>query len=171
LADGPGVGRGTAERLACDAMVAVIVSNTVTGTLNAGRRTRKIGPALRRALRVRDVGCQFPSCTRRTYLEAHHIKHWFHGGATDLDNLVMLCRFHHMKIHEAAFTITITAVHGDQLTLEFRTPSGQLIAASPRLSPGQTTDLDAPDIPPGQIRPKQTGEPFSLTDAIDILLT
>ena len=79
--NGPGVDPATSERMACDALVVAIVQSTVTGTLNAGRRTRRISAALRRALGVRDGGCQFPGCSRRTHLEAHHIKHWFHGGA------------------------------------------------------------------------------------------
>lgn len=38
---------------------------------------------------------------------AHHIEPWDHGGATDLDDLIPLCRFHHHLIHEGAWTLTV----------------------------------------------------------------
>ncbi len=166
---GPGVDRTTSERIACDAMIAVVVSNTVTGMLNAGRRTRKISTALRRALRVRDGGCRFPGCHRRSHLEAHHIVHWYFGGATDEKNLVMLCRFHHMQVHEAGFGVTITGHSGVLLDLEFHKPDGSLIPNSPPLNPGSTLHLGHEEILPSQIRPKQSGEAFSLADAVEVL--
>ena len=167
---GPGVDRSTSERIACDAMVVAIVQSTVTGTLNAGRRTRKISAALRRALGARDGGCQFPGCHRRTHLEAHHIQHWYHGGPTDLHNLVLLCRFHHMVLHEAGFSLAVTNAVGARLDLEFRKPDGTPIPQSPPLDPGSSLDLDVSDVDPSQIKPKQYGEPFSLSDAVGVLV-
>ncbi len=38
-------------------------------------------------------------------LEAHHVVPWSAGGPTDLENLILLCRTHHMLIHEARFSI------------------------------------------------------------------
>jgi hypothetical protein len=32
--------------------------------------------------------------------DAHHVRHWLHGGATSLDNLVLVCRAHHRAVHE-----------------------------------------------------------------------
>jgi hypothetical protein len=167
---GPGVDRSTSERIACDAMVVAIVQSTVTGTLNAGRRTRNISAALRRALGARDGGCQFPGCHRRTHLEAHHIQHWYHGGPTDLHNLVLLCRFHHMVLHEAGFSLAVTNAVGARLDLEFRKPDGTPIPQSPPLDPGSSLDLDVSDVDPSQIKPKQYGEPFSLSDAVGVLV-
>ena len=62
--------------------------------LDVGRKTRVVSPALRRALVTRDKECQFPGCDR-TYCDAHRLQHWGDGGATSLDNLVLLCRRHH----------------------------------------------------------------------------
>ena len=31
--------------------------------------------------------------------------HWVDGGATDLENLVLLCRFHHRLIHRSNWSI------------------------------------------------------------------
>jgi hypothetical protein len=172
IENGPGVDRPTSERIGCDAMVAAVVQDTVTGTLSAGRRTRRIGAALRRALLVRDAGCRFPGCHRRTHLEAHHIVHWYHGGPTDPDNLVLLCRFHHMALHEAGFRLVVTDTTGARLTLQFSTPDGVPVPAAPGLDPGPTTDLDQHlhrQLDPGGIGPRQFGERFSLADAVGVL--
>jgi hypothetical protein len=72
-----------------------------TQPMEVGRATRVVSPAQRTALAVRDGGCVFPGCDRPlAWCEAHHLRHWLHGGATDLGNLVLLCRTHHRAIHE-----------------------------------------------------------------------
>ena len=42
--------------------------------LDAGRKTRTIPPAIRRALAARDTRCQFPGCTAHR-CHAHHVVH------------------------------------------------------------------------------------------------
>jgi Domain of unknown function (DUF222)/HNH endonuclease len=72
-----------------------------TQPLEVGRATRVVSAAQRTALAVRDGGCVFPSCDRPVaWCEAHHLRHWLHGGPTDLGNLVLLCRAHHRAVHE-----------------------------------------------------------------------
>ena len=44
-------------------------------------------------------------------MDAHHIRHWVHGGKTELTNLVTLCRFHHRYVHEEHITVE-TQAHG-----------------------------------------------------------
>jgi len=34
--------------------------------------------------------------------------HWIHGGPTDLDNLVLLCRRHHRMVHEGGWQLIQT---------------------------------------------------------------
>jgi hypothetical protein len=69
--------------------------------LEVGRATRVVSAAQRTALAVRDGGCRSPGCDRPpAWCEAHHLRHWLHGGATDLGNLVLLCRAHHRAVHE-----------------------------------------------------------------------
>ena len=74
--------------------------------LDVGRKTRTIHPALRRALRHRDGGCRFPGCTTQI-CDAHHVEHWADGGRTELDNLLLLCRFHHRALHEGGFRVEV----------------------------------------------------------------
>ncbi|MBM4244100.1 MAG: HNH endonuclease, partial [Deltaproteobacteria bacterium] len=70
------------------------------------RRTRRISPRLRRALRLRDDGCRFPGCTNRI-TDAHHVVPWIDGGATTLSNTLSLCRRHHRFVHEHGYRVLI----------------------------------------------------------------
>ena len=102
LADGTAVALATARRLACDASVVIVGGDDRAP--DPSRRTRRISPRLRRALRLRDDGCRFPGCTNRR-TDAHHVVHWTHGGATSLANLCSLCRRHHRLVHEHGYRI------------------------------------------------------------------
>ena len=74
--------------------------------LDVGRATRVVSPAQRTALTVRDGGCRFPGCDRPlAWCDAHHLRHWVHGGRTDLGNLVLLCRGHHHAVHEGGWRL------------------------------------------------------------------
>jgi Domain of unknown function (DUF222) len=74
--------------------------------LDVGRATRVVSPTQRSALTVRDGGCRFPGCDRPVaWCDAHHLRHWLHGGATDLGNLVLLCPGHHHAVHEGGWRL------------------------------------------------------------------
>ena len=47
-----------------------------------------------------------PGCGATRGLHAHHIRHWEDGGPTELDNLVLLCPYHHRLHHRGVITIT-----------------------------------------------------------------
>ncbi|MGH6820789.1 MAG: DUF222 domain-containing protein, partial [Methylocella sp.] len=105
LEDGGNVPAETSRRLACDAGVVHWLDrhgNSPHGAeaLSVGRKTRTVPPAIRRALQRRDGGCRFPGCTCSRFVDAHHIHHWADGGATHINNLVLLCRHHHRLVHE-----------------------------------------------------------------------
>jgi hypothetical protein len=101
------IGRAVMERLACDAKVARIVMAGQSRLLDLGRATRVVSPALRKAVIARDRHCQHPGCrVAAKWCDVHHLVHWMDGGATDLDNLVLLCRRHHVDHHEGAWHIS-----------------------------------------------------------------
>lgn len=103
---GPELPAATARRLACDARARVLLSGARNGPLYLGRRRRLASPAQIATLTVRDDGrCRFPGCTHRRYLHAHHVRSWLDGGRTDLDNLVLLCGFHHRLVHDRGYGI------------------------------------------------------------------
>ncbi len=175
IENGPGVDLPTAERMTCDsAVVAVLHSARPGELLRLGRKTRKMSAALRRALRIRDGGCQFPGCHRRRHLQAHHVVHWMHGGPTDLDNLVLLCGRHHRAIHEEGFSVSWSADPGDGRTgggWVFRRPDTVLVPFG-GLDRQHQDNPAAPDhepMDPERIRPGWRGERFSLADSVGVL--
>jgi hypothetical protein len=83
------------------ALLPAVLGGAPPQPLGGGRDTQRVSAAQRAALVVRDSGCRYPGCDRPpTWCEAHHLRHWLHGGATDLGNLVLLCRAHHRAMHE-----------------------------------------------------------------------
>jgi Domain of unknown function (DUF222) len=172
LDDGSLLHPETARRLACDASVVRILERDGR-PLSVGRRTRSVPPALRRALQSRDHCCRFPGCTQRRFLHAHHIDHWAHGGATELGNLVHLCRFHHRLVHEGGYTLERARTSG---RLRFRRPDGRPLAAVPDRRPVQRPDLDRRNrrrglrIEPYTCASRSTGERFDLPLNIDALV-
>ncbi|MEV0674653.1 DUF222 domain-containing protein [Mycobacterium sp. NPDC050441] len=74
--------------------------------IGAGRTTRQISRRLRRALEHRDRCCVVPGCGATRGLHAHHLQHWEDGGLTELDNLVLLCPYHHRLHHRGGITIS-----------------------------------------------------------------
>jgi Domain of unknown function (DUF222)/HNH endonuclease len=102
LHDGSAIGTHTAQRLCCDARIQPLI-HSGGQPLALGRSRRLVNRAQRRALRFRDgPGCAFPSCAGR-HVDAHHLVAWERGGATDLANLVLLCRHHHRLLHEGGY--------------------------------------------------------------------
>ncbi|ORL09350.1 HNH endonuclease signature motif containing protein [Prescottella equi] len=99
----------TARRIACDCHLTPIVMDDGV-PLNLGRTSRTVSKKQRRALIARDHGCAFPGCgTPPAHCEGHHVKHWADGGPTDLDNLVLLCRYHHQLLHHSHWGVRIGA--------------------------------------------------------------
>lgn len=100
------ISAATARRIACDAGMLPVVLGTDGEVLDLGRTARVFSPAQRIALAVRDGGCRWPGCDRPpSWCEAHHLDEWSHGGATDLNNGVLLCRHHHLLIHNNGWKV------------------------------------------------------------------
>ena len=170
IAGGPAIAPETARRLACDAAVVRIIERDGQ-PLSVGRRTRSIPPALRRALRSRDDGCRFPGCDHRRFLHAHHIVHWGRGGATDLQNLVQLCSYHHRLVHEGGYSIHRSG--GRKLT--FHRPDGEPIPEAPRLArrgPGIVAQhrVAGVRIDRDTCRPKSAGDSLDYGLAVELIL-
>ena len=127
IEDGPVIAPDTVRRLACDARLQVVVEDDAGNPLTLGRLTRTPSAAMVRALRHRDRGCRFPGCGRRRYSNAHHVEWWSKGGRTDLDNLVLLCGFHHRLVHEQGWRLS---THADGTVSWFR-PNGERYRVGP----------------------------------------
>lgn len=106
LADGAPIPSAAVRRLACDARIIPALYGTKSCPLDVGRSSRVVTPAIHKALVLRDKGCRFPGCGRPvSWTDAHHVIHWRDGGPTALWNMMLLCSFHHHKVHEGGWTI------------------------------------------------------------------
>ncbi|HEY7371549.1 MAG TPA: DUF222 domain-containing protein [Polyangia bacterium] len=109
LDDGTHVSAETFRRVSCDSALVAVTTGEAGEVLNVGRKTRVVPAAIRRALWSRDHGCRFPMCSNRRFVHAHHVEHWVNGGSTSLDNLILLCGFHHRLLHEGGFKVSSEA--------------------------------------------------------------
>ena len=108
---GEDLSAATLRRLACDAEIIPTVLNGKGRVIDVGRRTRRVGEALRCVLIARDEGCVWPGCDAPpSRCDAHHVKHWADGGHTNADNLALLCHRHHILLHEGGHHLQR---HGD----------------------------------------------------------
>jgi hypothetical protein len=180
----------TARRLACDADLLGAVVDAHGDVLALGRTRRLVSRAQRRALMIRDGMCQFPGCHQTRHLDAHHRTSWAEGGATDLENLVLLCQWHHTAVHEGGMGIQRTP--GARVQWRFVMPDGTphrpwwdadtlgrlLAERAPRGMDEREAgergvhDVTSFDDPAAQtIRPRWAGEAFDLHACVEALFT
>jgi hypothetical protein len=93
------------QRLACDARIQVVAESDAGDAISLGRTKREPSASMMRQLRHRDRGCRFPGCGSAAFANAHHIVWWSRGGTTDLNNLLLICGFHHRLVHEHGWTV------------------------------------------------------------------
>ena len=106
LEDGTGLSAATLQRLTCDSGLRLALDERGK-TLDIGRRSRTIPPAMRRAIIDRDQSqCRFPGCTMKGRLQIHHGQHWSRRGHTKKPNLILVCLYHHKVLHEGGWQVT-----------------------------------------------------------------
>lgn len=111
LPSGDRLSAAAVRRLACDAEIIPAVIGAESQVLDVGRAQRLVTNPIWVALVLRDRCCAFPGCTRPPIAcDAHHIQHWADGGATSLDNLILLCRRHHTLTHHTPWTVAIDPI-------------------------------------------------------------
>ena len=87
------------DNLSPDASVCGIIFGGKGRVLWLGRNQRLGNRAQRLAAAVRDKGCV--RCDAPVHqTELHHLRDWYDGGPTDIDNLVSLCGPHHRELGE-----------------------------------------------------------------------
>ncbi|MFC9553281.1 DUF222 domain-containing protein [Rhodococcus sp. NPDC056960] len=100
----------TTRLLSCDSIYTPIVLDDDGAPLDLGASTRTVTKRQRKALVARDRGCAFPGCgAPPSWCEGHHIIHWSEGGPSNMDNLVLLCGFHHRLLHHSDWEIEMGA--------------------------------------------------------------
>ena len=112
------------RRMACDCSVTRVLLSQESVVMDVGRSKRLVNGGLRHALDVRDEHCRWPNCERSaSYCDGHHLVHWSEGGATDLDNVVLLCKRHHRLVHEGGWQL-------------IKADEGQIAAVAPTITFG-----------------------------------
>lgn len=106
-ANGEPVPVSTVERSLCDGDSIEIIMTPDGTPLNLGRATRLYTQRQREVLAARDGGCLWPGCDRPpAFTEAHHTRQWKRDrGRTDIDDGCLLCRFHHLQLHNNGWEI------------------------------------------------------------------
>ena len=122
----------TVDRLRCHGDTITTLFGQHGEVLHHGKTKRLATRRQRRALAARDGGCVIPGCTAPpSRCQAHHVTPWvsetYPPGRTDIDNLAMLCPFHHSTIHTSAWQLVM--IHGKP---HVRPPSWQDPHRTPR---------------------------------------
>ena len=97
----------TVESSLCSATTVEVTVDSRGKVLDLGREQRLYSRRQRIALAVRDGGCMWGDCERDpSWCEAHHIKQWKRdGGRTDIDDGILLCKHHHLVLHDHGWEI------------------------------------------------------------------
>lgn len=95
-------------KLAGEADIIPVVLSRGGAVLDLGRSRRCASANQTYALMARDQGCSFPGCgARPEWCERHHIVPWVEGGSTSVDNLTLLCRYHHDNFASRGWTCEV----------------------------------------------------------------
>jgi hypothetical protein len=128
-------------KLATEADIVPAVLSHTGAVLELGRTRRIATHTQTLALIARDHGCSFPGCGRAPeWCERHHITEWVDGGLADLDNLTLLCRYHHHNFANRGWTCRIN----DDRLPEWRPPRWVDRDQKPLLNSRITAQLAAP---------------------------
>jgi hypothetical protein len=93
-----------ALKLADEAAINLLVRDARGAVLSHGRTKRIATRSQTLALIARDGGCSFPGCDKPPeWCQRHHITAWADGGTTDLNNLTLVCGYHHREFERAGW--------------------------------------------------------------------
>jgi len=118
------------DALLCDATIVPILFEGARPTA-VGDATTRIPGKMRSALVARDGGCRFPGCRAPvSWCDAHHIRARIDEGPTVIDNLLLLCRRCHRRVHRFRWRIRLQS----DGTIDF-SRRGQTYSSTPRARP------------------------------------
>jgi Domain of unknown function (DUF222) len=107
-ADGTPLSADQLRRIADEAEIWPLITTSHGVPLALGRTQRLATKGQTLALIARDGGCSFPGCTHPpAWCDRHHILDWVLGGETNLNNLTLLCRYHHSHFLQKGWTCRI----------------------------------------------------------------
>ncbi len=125
---GPTIDGPSVSRLLCDCALHRVLTSGRSAILDYGTSTRTIPAPLWSAWSSATRHCRFPGCDRpSTWCEGHHVRWVTHGGATELDNLVLVCTRHHHRLHQPRWQAKLLP----DATFEVTQPDGIVRCTSP----------------------------------------
>jgi hypothetical protein len=100
----------TAQRIGCADGLQPIMFDDHGTPLKLGRSQRLFTNRQRTILAAIWGGCAHPHCDRPpSWTEAHHIDEWHqHHGSTDIEDGILLCKHHHLMVHNNHWRIRRT---------------------------------------------------------------
>jgi len=145
----------TARRLACDAEFFRIVLDPRNGLpLDVGGAYRIVPPWIRKAVLARDRTCRWPGCDApHAWLDIHHTMPWEDYHRTQVDELLALCRFHHVRVHECGWTADFDVTTGQ---VNVTRPDGRPYELGPS-QPWTAPNVQGPPPLPTDPRPTRHG--------------
>jgi hypothetical protein len=100
LGSGAVITGAQARQLACDANVTRLITGPRSEPLDVGTTTRTIPAGIAKAVTARDRHCRFEGCHAPPWnCDIHHRQPWAQGGPTTVDNLGLVCWYHHHELH------------------------------------------------------------------------
>lgn len=94
-----------ALKLADEASISLLLRDARGVVLSHGRTKRIATRSQTLALIARDRGCTFPDCDKPPeWCQRHHLVAWADGGSTDLDNLTLVCGYHHREFERGGWS-------------------------------------------------------------------
>jgi hypothetical protein len=95
--------RARVEAVLCDARISRLLLDSRGTVVALYSLTDEITAAQRRAVSSRDRHCVAKGCTRPpAFCDVHHLVGRAHGGPSTVENLVLLCRRHHVLWHRGS---------------------------------------------------------------------
>jgi hypothetical protein len=99
--------RAQVARVLCEARVERVALDGRGQVVSLVSVRDEITAAQRRAVAARDRCCTAKGCSRPpAFCDVHHVRALADGGPTDMGNLVLLCRRHHVMWHRHQLDIT-----------------------------------------------------------------
>lgn len=125
--DGEPIDAGELGALLCDCALHRLLVAGRSSILDYGTTVRTIPANLWNALVIRDEHCRWPGCDRPSqWCDGHHVVA-FPTGPTSLDNLALLCRRHHRRLHRRDWHAKLLP----DATLEVIDPHGTVRTSHP----------------------------------------
>ena len=159
LSDGSKLPAAVLEELSCNARWSGLVFDRAGDAIWRSRSRRTVTDTQWQALLATYGGC-FHCAAPAGMCQAHHITPYSQGGATSLDNLIMVCWNCHHKIHHHNWQIE---KHSDG-SHTLHPPDDTSTATKPRYGPACADDYPPePDPPPRRRRRRSPDRPETKT--------